>query len=65
MSKLTSRARFKKNLCLAPVLTEFINGRRQCKRKPLYNSKYCYQHGFLENYTGYYIDRNFIKGKSS
>ncbi len=63
---MSKRSGFKKHLCQAPILTEFVGGKRQCKRKPLLlGGSYCYQHLFLATYTGYYIDRNFKQGKLS
>jgi len=47
--------------CKAMVLTEYIGGKRKCKRSARLN-RYCYHHNFLSTYTGYYIDRNFKKG---
>lgn len=46
--------------CKAMVLTQYLGGKARCKRRT--KEKYCYQHKFLETYSGYYIDRLFNNG---
>lgn len=50
-----------KNLCKAMVLTKYIGGKARCKRTKKYGD-YCYQHEWLNRFTGYRIDRNFKDG---
>lgn len=50
----------KPNTCKAVVLTQYIGGKARCKRTT--KNTYCYQHEFLQTFTGYYIDRNFKNG---